>query len=119
MFSRISSHRKYKYSVIRCLYNKAYLFFYQMKSEKKTVHYCNKCLQNLDVLQFKCKGRKIKQYWNHRHKELFLFNISIFVSYVAIPPMVVHNLIHVSQSMPFGILIYAHYKKTTDPLCIK
>jgi len=25
--------------------------------------------------------------------------------------MVVHNLIHVSHSVPFSILIYAHYQK--------
>jgi len=42
---------------------------------------------------------------------LFLFNTSIFVLYVVIPPMVVHNLIHVSHSVPFSILIYAHYQK--------
>jgi hypothetical protein len=37
--------------------------------------------------------------------------MSIFVLYVAIPSVVVHNIIHVSHSMPFNILIYAHYKK--------
>jgi hypothetical protein len=33
--------------------------------------------------------------------------------------LLAHNLIHVSHNVPFSLLFYACYKKTTDPLCIK